>query len=734
MIEAKQFTFAKAVSMSSQHSLAHRGGVGFNVPAIVPALHAARVPSSNNNSTPRSLISLATLATSMYQHETERRQMKRIAIKPPSTPPPLRPTVHAPPRQPPPSVASASAIRIIRVVLQRPAGSTAWGLTLSMLDSSCLVLGYVDRSLVDRYTDFAARSWNFSHPVVTARPGDIIRSINGRSIDSFPNFLALTQYLKHNFYVSMEIVRALDLPLRLRVNASPGSAYSIAEQAFRWIFPQLKILAIRSKPKKLSKEGSLKVTKVARKWQPKLKSTPKALPFLYTNPLFHDAAGKAIQYADDFDSNPEDGSRASQFLVPVDDFQSWLTERKKTWRQNWKPYQLEDAAEDVENDPPTSVAKDFWSSQSFGSFEQWRRERKTAWQREYSWNRQKKRRIEQVAEQVVHFSPSCGTEEQFREWLRVRKSQWGILRVKRQRRLEQQFRKSEDVALSIPVQTGDNVGESDIGHAVPSVLARRQTTGDMLLIDSLLDEQERKRQAHLETFDLAFVFDAKLGAPDDVIAHCFRYLHPSEHGKLLCVSATSSKAIMERDEMWRQLCPTHWILPRRPRKRWYDLYISKMRKEVQASRKQSDDLLSRIASVLFKGDHLHKVEKLVTDGQTKFDFDVNYHSGIVCERNSMLNLAVINGRLKVVRWLVESKGADIESCDRGGFTPLINAAWDGNIKTVRFLLSKGCDRAKIGTGHYTKPLALPDFEGYNAADWAQERGHQEVSDRIRIGL
>ena len=53
--------------------------------------------------------------------------------------------------------------------------------------------------------------------------------------------------------------------------------------------------------------------------------------------------------------------------------------------------------------------------------------------------------------------------------------------------------------------------------------------------------------------------------------------------------------------------------------------------------------------------------------------DVDYTSGVVLERNSLLNLAIIAERVKISRWLIEEKGADLESSDRGGFTPLINA-------------------------------------------------------------
>jgi ankyrin repeat protein len=61
----------------------------------------------------------------------------------------------------------------------------------------------------------------------------------------------------------------------------------------------------------------------------------------------------------------------------------------------------------------------------------------------------------------------------------------------------------------------------------------------------------------------------------------------------------------------------------------------------------------------------------------------------MCERNALLNLAVIHQRHKVVKWLVEVQHADVETVDRGLFTPLMNAAYAGDKYLVRFLLQKG---------------------------------------------
>jgi hypothetical protein len=643
----------------------------------------------------------------------------------------------------------------VRFILQKPHHALAWGISLSMIQANAnfLIVGYVDRTLMHHYTVLASYDSNEPRPLVFhqgqhcsvagLRPGDIILTINGRPIATFSSFLKITEHLKNSSYLWMTAMRASDLPQHISANTKPKLSYWAAEETYRLLRPQLLQLMrqVPVNPFSMREDVSFQIRKSTTSTQPAQPASKQTalMPVLFSNTLFRDDSGNPLPYDDDLEFHPDDGSRVKDFVVPIDCFPSWLEARKTVWRQRWTVRELDEVVHDVEDDSPTTVPHDFWSHQGFSSFEQWQSSRIAGWKGLYSWNQRKRKRIEEDAEEIVHFpcADDADHEMHLLDWLRVRKNQWKILRRKHQRRLEQTTHGTALVDRRAPSEVnGCQSQESNTvtTRSPPNPAVRRQTTGDMLLIDSLLEEQESKRQANLKTFDLAFVFDAKLGAPDDVIAHCLRYLPPSEHGKLLCINSTTNTAIKDRDEMWRQLCPTHWTLPRRPRKRWHDLYLSKIRQEADVSRKRSEDLLSTIANVLFKGDHIQKVEKLVTDGEQKFAFDVNYVSGVVCERNSILNLAVIHGRHKVVRWLVETKGSDVESSDRGGFTPLLNAAWAGNIRLVRFLMGNGCDRTKIGRGHYTKPLAAPDFKGYTAEGWARKRSFPEVAELLRVGL
>jgi hypothetical protein len=471
-------------------------------------------------------------------------------------------------------------------------------------------------------------------------------------------------------------------------------------------------------------------------------STTWRIPSNWRNPWFKDAKGENLPFEDNLEFSPEDGQRAKLFLPPVEDFPAWLTSRKKRWRQTYKLYKYDsekDSKDALEIEERT-VAHDFWTPQGFTSFENWMIPSLTKWKRSYSWNRKKTRRIQEECEAIVHVSQA---PHRFQHWLRIRRNQWRLLRRKRQRQRNELGCMSGNMDSSPALETGIEISqggsrEDPDGNSRKRRKLQAPTLTDMAAIDVILEQedQERKRRKSEKRrlVDIAFLFDASLGAPDDIVVLCFSFLDRSEYNKLLCINKAFADALKAREEVWRQLCPTHWILPRRPRKPWHELYFHRFRIEQRDSKKLWDDLLVKCSGVLVKGDHLQKIEKLVQKAEKDFGFDVNYVSGVVCERNSILNLAVIHQRHKVVRWLVDKKRADVESYDRGHFRALHNAAWSGDRQLVRLLLQRGADRTKIAYGHYSKALAHPDFKGLTAEGWARKRGHDEIADLIRLGL
>jgi hypothetical protein len=233
--------------------------------------------------------------------------------------------------------------------------------------------------------------------------------------------------------------------------------------------------------------------------------------------------------------------------------------------------------------------------------------------------------------------------------------------------------------------------------------------------------------------DIMPIFDSRLGLPDDIVAYTLSFIPSHEHIRLLYVNKATSKLIRAREDMWRALCPPHWTLPKRPRKPWCDIYVDRLLKFEEVRRKHSDDILVKASETLLNGDYVQTLDKFVSDGERTCSFDINYTSGTVEERNSLLNLAVINRRHKCVRWLVEVKGADIQTMDRGLFTPLHNAAWMGDTYMVRYLLRKGADRSKIAKFHSSTGVAQNAL-GMTAEQWARKRGHHSIADLIQRGL
>jgi len=407
-------------------------------------------------------------------------------------------------------------------------------------------------------------------------------------------------------------------------------------------------------------------------------------------------------------------------------------------------------------------------------FMSWLKQRKSSWRRSYSWTLSNLKKIEEATQTVVHLPEvTVGSKdeydrvEQYRRWLIIRKQQWRVERRRRKRKLERRLRRrrngeanrggvasgcghGRDRTEKEPTDTSetDSAGtESDTeqqleemgttqDHGSPG--QETSAAPQHEIIDAMLEEQERRaladRQARKTSkIDIRFLFDPEKGASDDICAHIFCYLPYEEHGKLLCVAAELSEGLKSRGEMWRVLCPQRWRLPRRPRKPWHLLYLSKRREEIQEVRELSDRVLESVHQILQKGDCLDKIKKILATSEKKFQFNLNYTSGVLCERNSILNLAVICRRHKCSKWLIDTKGADIATTDRGGFTPLLNAAWNGDRYLAKFLLSRGANRIDVGTSHSSCPLAPSNFEGMTAEGWARKWGFLEVADLIKLG-
>jgi ankyrin repeat protein len=78
-----------------------------------------------------------------------------------------------------------------------------------------------------------------------------------------------------------------------------------------------------------------------------------------------------------------------------------------------------------------------------------------------------------------------------------------------------------------------------------------------------------------------------------------------------------------------------------------------------------------------------------------------------------LELAANAGSTRAVR-VLHARGVSLDGRNGYGWTPLMLAAYQGQLETVRCLVEAGADRAAADAG------------GKRAIDWARERGHAEV--------
>ncbi|CAM9420085.1 unnamed protein product [Choristocarpus tenellus] len=103
-------------------------------------------------------------------------------------------------------------------------------------------------------------------------------------------------------------------------------------------------------------------------------------------------------------------------------------------------------------------------------------------------------------------------------------------------------------------------------------------------------------------------------------------------------------------------------------------------------------------------------------------FNVDHRHGI-WEGNTILNFAARCGCRKVATYLIWVLGAGVDVPDDGGFTPLLNAAWRGDVALMKQLLAAGGDPWVLGYSQRAGPLT--------PLQWAERQGRVEAADFLR---
>lgn len=141
--------------------------------------------------------------------------------------------------------------------------------------------------------------------------------------------------------------------------------------------------------------------------------------------------------------------------------------------------------------------------------------------------------------------------------------------------------------------------------------------------------------------------------------------------------------------------------------------------------------MKKLAPALKKADNVKKLTTMLDANLNKkvggsgvgtpILYNMDFQSNVFVERNPALNLAVMHRRHNCVAELLR-RGADVNLVDRGGFSPLMDAAWNGEMNMVITLLKYGADPNAVGHSHFSGGIKTTER---TAAEWARIRGHGE---------
>lgn len=181
-------------------------------------------------------------------------------------------------------------------------------------------------------------------------------------------------------------------------------------------------------------------------------------------------------------------------------------------------------------------------------------------------------------------------------------------------------------------------------------------------------------------------------------------------------------ALRSRDALWRAAWALRGAgpLPRRPRGSLFTLLLKAEAGAARRSALAHDELLRRVYLVFCKHDSVQSMRALLAR-HASGALNINAEHSIM-EGNSLANLAARCGALRCLRCLYHDYGADLETADVGGFTPLLNAAWRGDAPMVRWLLEVGADATTRGRSRGAGPAS--------AAEWARVRGYAALADEL----
>eukprot|EP00898_Chlorokybus_atmophyticus_P002130 jgi/Chlat1/2918/Chrsp2S04670 len=207
--------------------------------------------------------------------------------------------------------------------------------------------------------------------------------------------------------------------------------------------------------------------------------------------------------------------------------------------------------------------------------------------------------------------------------------------------------------------------------------------------------------------------------PDELVAEVLKHLQPADLAAL-ALADRAHAALSKRDGVWKALMSmTRMRVPVHPRQSFRRVYIDRCRSRERMDSTSHFLFLKGCYDMLCKRDsvagecyeHQRSVLGMMVD------------DAVALITNSLLNLASRCSALRCIQELVEVWGADIETSDGDGFTPLLNAAWRGELRICKYLLSKGADVSAKGVYKSRGP--------FDACEWASIQGHTTLAKELQ---
>lgn len=223
--------------------------------------------------------------------------------------------------------------------------------------------------------------------------------------------------------------------------------------------------------------------------------------------------------------------------------------------------------------------------------------------------------------------------------------------------------------------------------------------------------------------------------PDDALALVLQQLHPTD---ILRAGSTSRGWQLDasRPQLWRAVAMGFRVELPAPRRAGGSTRLSaNLKRAFFASyvraRKAERMETERAAWQIWLKLHRSDCEALVKKASSQHPLLATHRISFYADRTLMM-LASWRGRVRVVAFLLEKCGADVDAADDLGFTALMMAAWAGRLPTVRYLLTEAPTRPDLTlTGIPPQSSSCGGRGPFTAEVWARRKGFTAIANLLQ---